>query len=144
MWKVQVSSRVMVGAVAGCLSVKGYRVINVDGKQYFAHRLAWLYVHGRWPVDQLDHINGVTDENRIKNLREATQSENLQNRSVQRNNKSGHPGVCWNSMRGKWQAHITIEGRHYFLGRFGRLEDAIATRVKAKSELHQFQKETRI
>ena len=63
--KVRTASSVKVGDVAGSLNGKGYIRIRVDGRLYFAHRLAWLYVHGEWPVDQVDHINGIKNDNRI-------------------------------------------------------------------------------
>src|SRR5687768_770720 len=82
------------GLEAGSI-VKGYRLISL-GKQYSAHRLAWLYVYGEWPAGDLDHINCVRDDNRIANLREATDSQNNANRTLAPKNSSGFKGVCWN------------------------------------------------
>ncbi|MCK9994454.1 MAG: hypothetical protein Dbin4_02974, partial [Alphaproteobacteria bacterium] len=77
--RVQTSSNARVGDVAGCLHPEGYRHIQIDGKRYAAHRLAWLYMTGEWPTNQLDHLNGVRDDNRWGNLREATHGQNQQN-----------------------------------------------------------------
>ena len=138
-WKVRTSNRVAVGAIAGSAASDGYLQIKIDRRKYLSHRLAWLYVHGRWPAEQLDHINGVRTENRIANLREATNAENAQNCAVRRNNKSGHPGVRWHKAAGKWQAEIKINRVQKCLGRFESLEAAIAARQAAKANLHTFQ-----
>jgi citrate synthase len=73
-WRVRKSNRTNIGDVAGKLSFCGYVVIKIDGKEYKAHRLAWLYVHGNHPENQIDHANRNREDNRIKNIREATQS----------------------------------------------------------------------
>ena len=73
-------------------SAKGYHRFQVRGKKYMAHRLAWLYVYGEWP-SQIDHINQDKKDNRIKNLREVTTSENCQNRPLRADNLTGHKGV---------------------------------------------------
>lgn len=104
------------GTVAGWLDKDGYRRIQVDGCRYSAHRLVWFYVHGVFPEKQLDHQNGVRDDNRIANLREATPSQNQANSKPKRN---GLKGVCWNKRLQKWQANITINGKLICLGRFG-------------------------
>ena len=82
-----------IGDAAGSTSVHGYRVIKIDGRQYRAHRLAWLYVHGRWPRDQIDHINRDKTDNRIANLREATNGQNNANVGASRRNLRGVRGV---------------------------------------------------
>ena len=69
-----------IGSVAGNSNVNGYVYIKVMGKRYMAHRLAWLYHYGEWPVNEIDHINNIKDDNRICNLRDVTHSENQQNR----------------------------------------------------------------
>ena len=80
-WKARTSpfSRVNVGDVAGNLRRDGYIEICVDGRKHQSHRLAWLYVYGEWPADQIDHINGIRTDNRIANLREANNAENHHN-----------------------------------------------------------------
>ena len=138
-WLIDASRRVKKGHVAGCKSVEGYLLIGINGRVYRAHRLAWLYVHGRWPSDLLDHRNGIPSDNWIKNLREATNADNGQNCAVQRNNTSGRPGVCWDIRRGKWRAYIKLDGKLRNLGRFDTIDDAAGARAKAKAAFHQFQ-----
>src|SRR5436190_23425691 len=74
-------------ARAGCVTTKGYIKLSLCQKRYYAHRLAWLYVYGEWPSKQIDHINCVTDDNRIANLREATSAQNITNSRARRDNK---------------------------------------------------------
>ena len=135
---------VPIGAVAGHLSDQGYQMLRIDGRAYRGHRLAWLYVHGRWPADQLDHINGVRDDNRVENLRESTQAENLQNQGIRASNKAGHPGVFWNAKTGRWWAYININRRRIHLGCFSTKNEAISARVSAKADLHPFNPSDRI
>jgi hypothetical protein len=109
----------------------GYRRVFVLGKHYQEHRIVWLYVTGSFPTDQLDHINGIRDDNRIGNLRAVTHLENNKNKRKSQRNSSGHMGVCWHSARSKWQAQIMIDGVCKFLGLFTNLEDAILARQAA-------------
>jgi len=135
-WRVNVS-RQKAGAIAGRKS-KGYIRIKIDRHTYSAHRLAWLHFYGVWPTEQLDHLNVVRDDNRIANLREATNAENGQNCVVSRNNSSGHPGVHWDKRCRKWRARIKVNRKEIYLGVFENIDDAAAARAKAKSELHTF------
>lgn len=136
---VSTSSTARAGDVAGGLNSEGYVRIRVDGVSYRAHRLAWLYVHGRWPTDQLDHRNGVRADNRIANLREATNVENGQNYGVRKSNTSGHTGIHWHIRARKWVAQIRHTGRIHDIGYFDDMADAVSARAKAKAEMHPFQ-----
>lgn len=131
-WKVSTSNRVKVGAVAGCPDGRGYLMIRVQSRLYLAHRLAWLYVSGTWPTDQLDHVNRVRTDNRIENLREVTNKQNGQNKSKSSNNTSGHTGVYWHKSYSKWQACIKHNQKLIHLGYFTDIEDAIAARKAAE------------
>lgn len=129
-----------VGTVAGHIHKgHGYLTIGVDKKVYLAHRLAWLYVYGTWPVDQLDHRNRVRTDNRISNLRESNQFENAQNKNKASNNSSGYPGVSFHSRDMKYAAYITVSKKRKSLGYFSSAEEAYEARKQAKAKLHTFQ-----
>lgn len=129
------------GSVAGCVSSEGYVQLTVDGKHYKAHRLAWLYVHGEFPLNQLDHINRVRTDNRICNLRPATHAENAQNQRKHRDNTSGVTGVSWDKKSRKWRANIRLNGRKIFLGLYETIKEAAAARAAGKAKLHTFHPE---
>lgn len=116
----------------------GYAVGEVLGRQYLAHRVCWAIATGKWPVAEIDHINGIRSDNRLSNLREATSSENKQNRAASSGSSSRYVGVCWNRKSEKWQAQIRIEGRLTYLGIFDAEEDAFAAYCAAKAEHHTF------
>lgn len=133
-WRVTLGSA-PAGSVAGYTRTGGYRGVGIDGHTHLAHRLAWLYVHGVWPTDQIDHRNGVRSDNRLANLREATRSLNGQNqRNPQVGSESGFLGVS--RSRKKWRAHIMVDSIPYCLGSFATPEEAHAAYVQAKREHH--------
>ncbi len=107
----------------------GYIQIGIDGKMYTGHRLAWLHIHGELPPDQIDHINGVRDDNRITNLRESSQADNCGNVARHQDNKSGYKGVF--QCRGKWQAQVCRDGVKKHLGTFETPEAAHAAYCEA-------------
>ena len=125
---------VSLGGVAGCLQHNGYRHIGVLGKVYSAHRLAFLYMTGKFPLDEVDHKNHERSDNRWSNLREVTRLENSRNRSMHLNNKSGFSGVCWKKRVSKWLASISINGKRKHLGYFKDIDDAIEARKNANIE----------
>lgn len=113
--KATKSFRPLVGRIAGSYAHKsGYVFIEVDRKKYAAHRLAWLFVHGKWPTEAIDHINRVRSDNRICNLREASNFTNSQNRTKCAGAKSSHRGVSFFDHLGKWSAKV----RHRHIGVF--------------------------
>lgn len=118
----QGSVRVKPGGLARCRSPHGYIVVRVNKILYPAHRIIWLWKTGDWPPEQIDHINGIRDDNRWENLRLATSSQNNVNRRSTLPNTSGYRGVC--RSRGKWVAQIGIDGRHVNLGTFDTPEAA--------------------
>lgn len=138
-WIKRCGKRGVVGKVAGTVDFGGYVVITIDGKRHKAHRLVWLYVHGKWPDVAMDHINGVRTDNRISNLREANWSENQHNRNLQRNNKSGFMGVSWDAHSGKWRAGIRSNRRSVNLGSYDSPEAAHFAYLAAKAKAHPFQ-----
>lgn len=138
-WLVDASRSVKKGRVAGCKNTDGYLVIGINGKKHKAHRLAWMYAHGDWPTEEIDHRNGVRDANWIANLRKATHAENQQNIGISPANSSGHKGVYWNKKSQRWRAYIYVGNRQKYLGRFVDIAEAVAARAEAKAALHTFQ-----
>jgi len=132
-WRVQRGGK-PVGTVAGTLRDNGYLQIMIDRVCRRAHRLAWLYVVGEWPVGSLDHIDGDPLNNRIANLRLADGTQNNANAKMHHTNKSGHRGVHFDRSRGKWVAYISAHGRRRHLGYFDDIAAAIAVRRAAALE----------
>lgn len=110
----------------------GYPRGSIFGKKILAHRAAFAIYHGRWPDDQLDHINGVKDDNRISNLREVTNVENSRNAPLRSTNTSGITGVSWHGPRRKWVAKLMIAGRTEYLGIYSSFDLAVAVRLRAE------------
>ena len=129
------ASQIKAGSIAGGQDGKGYTRFSIDGKSYLAHRLAWLYVNGVFPIDQIDHLNHDRLDNRIANLRCVTHKENGKNQSLYKNNSSGVTGVNWDKSRGKWYSCIMVDGKTKSLGRHIELSDAVMARVSAEKEL---------
>jgi predicted HAD superfamily Cof-like phosphohydrolase len=130
-----------VGSIVGYKTKKEYLSIKLLGKTYQAHRLAWLYMHGVWPIKSIDHINGVRGDNSISNLREASEAENGANRRLNTNTTSGYKGVTWHAPSKSWQARCAINGQRYDLGRFQNKYDAAKAYVDfAKAKQGAFYK----
>ena len=109
----------------------GYLLGAVNYKTLKAHRVIWAMVYGEWPSNHIDHINGITDDNRIVNLRVVTNQENMRNKSMRKSNTSGFTGVYWHEPTQKWQARINVNGRGKSLGLFHKIEDAVNARAAA-------------
>lgn len=112
------------GKAAGGTRGNGYHYICLDRVGYLAHRLAWVLHFGADPTGQLDHINGNPSDNRICNLRKATQSQNCANQGIRRTNTSGYRGVTWNPRRAKWQAQIQVNKKHRVIGHYDDVLEA--------------------
>lgn len=123
-WKAITSNRVRIGQVAGTALFNGYIQIKLDGAFYKAHRLAWLYVYGVWPADDLDHLNRDRKDNRIANLREATRSQNTANKGARVGSVTGLKGVRFHRTRAKYQSRITVNYKEIHLGYFDNAEAA--------------------
>lgn len=133
-WKI-VNNR-NAGKITGSIDISlGYVRINIFRKPYLAHRLAWLYVYGEWPQNHIDHINQIKDDNRIENLRAATQSQNGMNRSSYNGTTSQYKGVSWHKHANKWVVQIRIDVKQKHLGYFTSEEDAARTYDRAALEL---------
>ena len=131
---ITISSRAKAGTVAGYFRSDGYIYIGINKKQYLAHRLAWLYMYGEFPVYQLDHMNHKRADNRIMNLRTASNQENHKNRSKSARNTSGMTGVGWYKATGKWRSEINVDSRKIHLGYFEDKFEAICARLSANNK----------
>jgi hypothetical protein len=136
--KISSSSRARKGDRAGyCDKSHGYRSISIDSTEYYEHRLAWLYVNGGFPINEIDHINMDRADNKFSNLREATRSQNGQNKNKLCRNTSGVKGVTWHKDAQKWMAQINVNRKHYYLGVFETIKDAGKAYSDASDSLHQ-------
>jgi hypothetical protein len=122
---------------AGYLAPDGRWYVTIDYHRYLAHRLAWFYVHGRWPAVSIDHIDGNPSNNRLSNLREATLGQNQQNRRAGCGT-SRFLGVHWDTRRQRWLATIKLNRKSRYLGQFLTEEAAAEAYVEAKRRLHEF------
>ncbi len=130
-WRVAQGSAVP-GRRAGTINGKGYRLIRIDGVVYSAHRLAWLYVRGEWPVRHIDHIDCNKLNSAFSNLREATNSQNMANAPLRCDNTSGFKGVTRRSHAKSWEARVG--GTH--IGFFKTATEAHAAYVAKARELY--------
>lgn len=133
-WKVS-RGKVSKGREAGYSDAKGYRIVGIKRRHYKAHRLIWLHHYGYFPENSLDHINRNTLDNRITNLREVSNSCNIRNTGVSKNNTSGVKGVYWHKKERKWYSHVKENGRTRYLGRYDDFDEAILARLTAEKYL---------
>ena len=122
-------------SIAGGDNGRGYIKIRVADKKFSAHRLAWLYMTGRLPKEQIDHIDGVHSNNSWENLREATAKQNCENLPLKRNNISGFRGVSWHAKNKKWVAIVGHQRKYYRLGYFNTAEEAGKAAAAKRAEL---------
>lgn len=134
-WKTKVNLGVKPGAKAGWYN-RGYVLIAFDNCKYRAHRLAWFYVHGKWPEKDLDHINRIKDDNRITNLREATTAQNNRNFGLTKRNQSGSKGVYFRKDRGTWRARVKLNRKYHCAGCYKTKEEAVAAYNVLAKQLH--------
>ena len=131
-WRKRVARGVKAGDVAGSYNGEGYRNIKINGKPHLAHRLAWMYIYGYFPEHGIDHINKNPADNRIDNLREASQACNRRNTGNFKNSRSGVKGVMWDKRNNKWQVLIKVNGKQIAMGRFNDFMEAVCHRLAAE------------
>jgi hypothetical protein len=115
-WIKKPSPKVYIGDIAGNLNSLGYLRMQFYGKKYLAHRLAWYLHYGVWPQNEIDHINGIKNDNRINNLRDVTRSENLLNLKSHREKTVKY--YTFHKKNNKWQVQKHINGKYIHLGCF--------------------------
>jgi hypothetical protein len=117
----------LAGKPTGSYNSSGYIVLKIKQERYMAHRLAWFYVTGNWPKDKIDHINGIRDDNKFSNLREAT---------VTQNNANTKPSKGYRKRGDTYQAYISINNKFVSLGTFKKEEEAAEAYKKAHRKIH--------
>lgn len=127
-WRANRWNSKCAGRPAAHLGDQGYLTVCVFWKRYQAHRIIFAMKNGRWPSEQLDHVNGQRSDNRIENLIEATNRENCRNQKLRSTNTSGISGVVWNKNEKKWKARINSDNGRINLGTFSDKQSAIDAR----------------
>lgn len=131
-WIVNTGSKVRKGMVAGTIKTNRYVEITYNGRKYKAHRLAWLFVFGKFPSGDIDHINHKRCDNRISNLRDVCRRENCRNKSLSSRNSSGVTGVSFCKRAGRWCAGIGVNNKRISLGYFTSKREAVIAREAAE------------
>lgn len=134
-WKIKISKNKQIGDIAGCVQKNGYKIFMFKNKFYYAHRVIYLIHYGFIPK-YIDHIDRNPSNNKIENLRQATQSDNICNRPVQCNSKSGVKGVFWIEKRQRWVAKCQYQGKSKSKY-FKNIEQAEDFVRKLRQEMHQ-------
>jgi hypothetical protein len=115
-WLVRPSQATKIGHIAGSIASDGYIRIGIKGSRYSASNLAWLYMTGTWPLDDIDHQNTVRNDNRWENLREATKAQNQHNKTLNSNTTTGIKGITLKAPVGRapyYTAHVKINKKTY-------------------------------
>jgi len=142
-WRVTRNGRALAGADAGNMDGSGYLMVTIDRAKYLAHRLAWFWVRGEWPSTEVDHKDLHRSNNRWRNLRLATESQNRHHTALRKSNTSGVTGVHWHVRKARWVARIRTKDGRVDLGDFIDKEDAAAAyRSAAKKHYGEFARST--
>lgn len=134
-WACDVGSggRIKAGSVAGSKhKTRGYIVISYKKVRYQAHRLAWIYMTGEIPEEEIDHINHIRSDNRFVNLRGVNKPDNCKNKVMLKSNTSGVTGVSFDKKTGKWESHISVKNKKVYLGRYD--DKGLAVRARKEAE----------
>jgi len=134
-WKEYRNGNCQAGAEAGWTE-KGRRRVEVDGRVYLVHRVAYFLHTGQQPPQFLDHKDGDALNNSFANLRPATRRQNNRNKGPYANNTSGHKGVCYRPEQRKYTARIGLNGKKKHIGVFDTLEEAVSAYQSAAQRLY--------
>lgn len=131
-----VFTRLSNGRPMGRPDRKGYLLASIYPYAYRLHRLAWLYMTGEWPEQEIDHVNGITGDNRWINLRPCNHQQNNHNQPLRRNNTSGVKGVHWDRRHRKWHVQVCLNYKIHQGGFFEHLADAEKSVRELREKLH--------
>lgn len=141
-WRVKVAKKIIVGSEAGSINSQGYYTIGIFGQKYRRNRLVWFYHYGKWPINMLDHKDGNSNNDKIGNLREATNQQNQFNRVNRKGSTSNYKGVHWCKNLNKWIAKFTLNGKRTHIGVFtDELEAAKAYNNAVKDHQREYRKD---
>lgn len=129
-WNARFSGKRACAASNG----KGYLRGMIKNHKYFAHRVVWAMTHGKWPSDELDHVNGDKTDNRLANLRVVDRTTNNRNSARRKDNTTGATGVFKVRSTGRFMAYIRVDRRVRHLGFFGTFDEALTRRKAAEVE----------
>ena len=121
--------RTNIGDIVGTKRKDGYVIITINHKLYLAHRLAWFYVKGYMPENDIDHLDRITHHNWFSNLEHRSHQCNVRNTGNFSHNTSGVKGVSWNKSRNKWKAEINLNGKTQYIGQHEEFEEAVCLRL---------------
>ncbi len=124
------------GTIAGGTNAEGYILIIAGNNSYLAHRLAYLYMTGKWPKNLIDHIDRVRHNNIWSNLRDSSKSENACNSVKRIDNSSDIKGITWNKLRNKWLVQLSKDGKKILSRNYALKEDAIIALREARERIH--------
>ncbi len=134
-WKFTCTANKRTNKIAGWTDRRGYRRVKVNGRSVSIHRIIWEMHHGLIPKGkEIDHIDRQKGNNKLHNLRLVTPTQNCQNKSIRRDNKSGAAGVHWHNKKNKWAAYISVNKKLKHLGYFDVFEQAKKARDLAVIE----------
>lgn len=135
-WNVNSGSRAKIGQKLGSYDMYGYLTVRINKKSYKLHRLAWFYVHKIWPENDVDHINGIRNDNRLCNLRCASRKTNLENRTCKSESETGLYGAYYDKRKRKYYSAISHHNIKIHLGMFESAQEAHNAYIDAKQKLH--------
>lgn len=122
-WKKKAAKNTIVGSKCGTIDKDGYIIITLNRQRYRAHQIVFMMFNGYFP-QKIDHKNGIPNDNKIENLREATHTENMRNTKIPKTNTSGIKGVCWSKANKKWLVSLKVDGKNKYFGYYYDIEVA--------------------